>query len=345
MPGLGTSITCSLSPAHDLYHLSNILTGLSELAERGSLSLHIEPVVNDARNPLESVAMRASVSRDGRAIEIVFDLYDRSDTFEMPLLEQCDLYFKRSFCAPNVPERFRSKVMPFGLNYSCYSAGGEARLRAAGMSDPSFLSRYVQERPWESFEQPPTAEVSAAILFQTRAWPPDSIDDDAVEINQSRVLLIRELRRAFPGRFHGGFAPSAYTRLHYPDLVSECPSDEGQYTQFAKRHLIGISTRGLRYSVPFKAAEYLAASIAMVSEPLRTRFPEPLLDGRHFLAFENPDECIAQCDRILSNLALARDLREAAWHYYEAEIRPARHMAKLLDVGLAVATRAGPLSL
>jgi hypothetical protein len=328
------SVTCYITPAHDLYHLSSILTGLCELADEGRIELRLEPVLDDARKPLEAIAMRAVVVWGRRATDIVFEVYDRSDRFEMPLLERCDIYFKRSFYEPdirNLDHEWQQKVVPFGFNYGCCSMAGEARLLAADLAGRGFLNRYLLERPFESFEQSPSTTVSPSIVFQTRAWAPESISDDADEINDSRVRIIRALRKAFPGRFHGGFMHSDFASEHYPELLAEHSTEESAYVRLVKRHLIGISTHGLHYSVPFKVPEYLAASIAVVSEPLRNGFPVPFVDGQHFLAFREPDECIAQCDRILSDAHLAAELREASWQYYRSEIRPAQHVASLLD--------------
>jgi hypothetical protein len=338
------SVTCYITPAHDLYHLSSILTGLSEVAKEGRLELRLEPILDDTRKPLEAIAMRAVAVREGRAIEIVFEVYDRSDRFEMPLLEHCDIYFKRSFFEPDIRDldpELQPKVVPFGFNYACRSMAGETRLRGLDLDGRDFLNRYLLERPFESFEQGPDTAVSPSIVFQTRAWPPESISDDADEVNESRVRIIRALRKAFPGRFHGGFVHSDFACRRYPELLSEHPSAESAYVRLVKQRLIGISTHGLHYSVPFKVPEYLAASITVVSEPLRNGFPAPFVEGQHFLAFREPEECIAQCDRILSDAHLSVGLREASWQYYQTEIRPAQHVANVLDRAFSHATGAG----
>ena len=328
-----TSVTCYISPAHDLYHLSSILTGLSELANESRIELRLEPVSDDARQPLAAVAMHAVAVHGERQVDIVFEMFDRGDDFDIGLLEHSAVYFKRSYYAPAIrklKDEWQAKVVPFGFNYGCRSMAGGERLLAMDLGR-CVLNRYLLERPFQTFEQCPTTAVSASILFQTRAWAPESITDDADQINDSRARIIHVLRKAFPGRFYGGFTHNAYACERYPDLLTEHSSDEDAYTQQMKRHLIGISTHGLHYSVPFKVPEYLAASVAVVSEPLRNGFPVPFMAGRHFLSFREPDECVAQCDRILTDPDIATELRHMSWQYYESQIRPAQHAAKLLE--------------
>ncbi|HEV2687752.1 MAG TPA: glycosyltransferase [Bryobacteraceae bacterium] len=338
MPKPALAVTCYVGPAHDLYHLSKVLTGLSELAASSRLELRIDPISGDTRKTLVSAAMRAVVTRDGQTMEVVFDVYDRSDFFERALLERCDIYFKRSFYRRDtqpLPGEWQPKVVPFGLNYACRSIAGETRLIESDLGLSDTLNRYRPLRPFESFEQSPDTTVERCIVFQTRAWDPETTSDDAEEVNKSRVRIVQALRKAFPRRFHGGFAPNLFNRQRYPHVLAEHPHEAGEYLAFSKRHLIGVSSRGLHQSIPFKLAEYLAASMAIVSETLRNEFAAPFIEGRNYLEFRTPDECVAQCDRLLSNPALAAELREASRRYYETEVQPARHVENLLERAFA----------
>jgi Glycosyl transferases group 1 len=331
------AVTCYIGPAHDLYHLSNVVTGLSELAGKGRIELRLEPILDDDRKPLESVVMHAVVARERQSIDVVFDVHDRSDHFEQALLERCDIYLKRSFYRPEIqrlPVAWQSRVIPFGLNYACRSTTCETRLLESALGLSESLNRYRTARPFEDFEQSPDARFEPSIVFQTRAWAPGSTSDDAEEVNESRARIIRALRIAFPGRFRGGFAPNLFPRQRYPDLVSEHPNEPAEYLGFCKRHLIGVSSRGLHHSAPFKLPEYMAASIAIVSEPSRNEFAAPFVDGRDYLEFRTPEECVDRCDRLLSAPALAAALRQASWRYYRSEVQPARHVELLLQRAL-----------
>jgi len=109
------------------------------------------------------------------------------------------------------------------------------------------------------------------------------------------------------------------------------PSTPPEYLAFSKQHLVGVSSRGLHGSVPFKIAEYVAASLAIVSEPLHCELPTAFVDGRDFLAFRTPDECVERCERILNSPTLAAELRRASRRYYLSELQPASHMQALLQ--------------
>jgi hypothetical protein len=262
---------------------------------------------------------------------MAFDFYDRSDRFDNASLENCGIYFKRSFHAgdlESLPVEWQRKVVPFGLNYACHSARGKAYLSRKEIGESA--ERYRDTLLFSDYEQEPHTSVFPSIVFQTRAWSPESTSDDAEDLNEGRAKVIRELRKAFPTRFEGGFVPTAYANERYPELISTYPHEESQYVNFSKRHLIGISTHGLHQSVPFKVPEYMAASIAIVSEPFRSELPAPFADGDDFLGFRTPEECVMQCDRILTDSALANGLREASWRYYVSEVRPVRHIANLL---------------
>jgi len=334
LPERRYEVTAYLGPEHDLYHLSKVLTGLAALAACSQSALQFEPVADATVRPVTSAAMHVLVKRDGKGMDIAFDLYDRSDRFDSALLEHTDIYFKRSFYRPHLgmlPVEWRNKIKPFGLNYACQSVAGEARLAEAPLCLNQSLNRYRTVRPAGDFEQPPDASVMPSIIFQTRAWAPESTSDDAPEVNESRARIIRALRKAFPDRFSGGFAPNPFACQHYSDLVSEHPNEPADYLRFTKRHLIGVSSRGLHKSEPFKLAEYMAASLAIVSEPVRNKFSPLLSAGSNLLEFRTPEECVEGCSRILSSPALAAELREASWRYYQSHVEPARHIENLLN--------------
>ncbi len=102
--------------------------------------------------------------------------------------------------------------------------------------------------------------------------------------------------------------PTAFARRHYADVLLTEAYRRKDFIRMVKRHLIGVYTRGLHHSLAFKLPEYLAASMCVVSDPLRNELPQPLTAGRHYLEFRGHDECVAQCDRLLSRPE-AREMR------------------------------------
>lgn len=328
------AVICHVGPAHDLDHLSKVITGLCELAEKGSIELQLKPAIGDARGLQKSVVMKATIFRAGQSKEVAFDVHDRSDLFDMALLGRCDVYWKRSFHRLDIerlPTTWRSTVAPLGLNHACRSANGEARLFSAKLDLGESLNRYRALLSFADFEQGPDVYVDPIIIFQTRVWAPGSTSDDVEAVNESRAQIMRALRKAFPNRFHGGFVPNAFARQFYPELLLSHSDQQGAYLDFCKRHLIGVSSRGLHHSAPFKLAEYMAASMAIVSEPVRSALHAPLVDGIDFLEFHEPEECVAMCDRLLTNPALAAHLRQASWRRYLSEVHPARQVEHLMQ--------------
>lgn len=327
------AVTCHLEPTQNLYHLSKLLAGLCELGRQGRIALHFTTVADTSLQSSTDALLNVSITHEGTTTPVVFELYDRSDRFEMALLDAGGVYFKRSFYPPEIrslPASWQHKVLPFGLNYGCRGPFEESQLLESSVAQPS-LANYRNLLLFENFERPPDSPVKPSIVFQTRAWAPDSTSDDADDVNESRAEIIRALRRSFPGRFYGGFVPNAHARRCYPDLLTERSNEQNEYIRFSQRCLIGISTRGLHHSVPFKLPEMMASSRAIVSHSLRTEFPAPYLPGTHFLEFRSPEECVEQCDRILSDLSLARSLRRASWQYYQSQVRPGRHVGNLVD--------------
>ena len=245
----------------------------------------------------------------------------------------------------------RAKIRPFGLNFACGGKRLAARVlarlgaghasaiaRAAFFDRPRFkedlnaLKQFVTLPPAAEFEARPDTPVEPLVLFQTRVWEAEEVfPDDPAAVNEPRVALVLALRKAFGPRFRGGLVPTEYARRHYPDAVTDLASRRADYVAMSRSALVGVYTRGLHHSTAFKLPEYLASSKAVVAEPVRNALPTPLEDGRHYLGFETPDECVARCERLLTDNRLAADMRAENWRYYREEAEPGAHVVKILE--------------
>jgi len=165
------------------------------------------------------------------------------------------------------------------------------------------------------------------VVYQTRMWDPAQAGPDAEEINRQRAELVRALRRTLRDRFAGGVVPTAFARAHFGDVVTTFPVRFSNYIAFSKEILIGVNTRGLYQSAPFKLPEYLASAKSIVGDPIRNEAPHPLEPGVHYLQFRSVDECLAHCERLLSDTDLASGLSRRAWEYYTRHVRPSEHAA------------------
>jgi hypothetical protein len=338
------SVVLHLNPLIDLFHSSKVFSGLHTLARRGVVHLRVEPAWYEGYCPLLDV--RAA---DGRSRRVAIDLADHSNRFSRELLAGCDVYYKRSFHAPdNVPLRpdLRARVVPFGLNH-CTATGSSKAFyfghwaRAALRHPFAVLRRYrdikepfrsfLQATDPASFEQSPDAAVRPVILYQTRVWEPEASSDDLEAVNEERVSLVRRLRQAFGERFQGGIVPTAYARRRYPDVLLARAYRQKDYARQCAESLMGVYTRGLHHSLAFKLSEYLAASMCVVSCPLRNELPAPLQAGRHYHEFGAHEECLAHCERLLKNPDEAREMRRANHAYYRQWVEPAEHVRYLLE--------------
>jgi hypothetical protein len=345
------SVTVYLGPNHDLLHCLRLYTGLIELEEKGEIQLRFRrPKASEmvlAKFDHAICARVHSRERD-RSWLLGFDVSDHAFWFRQEVLKACDFYFKRSFYRPDMvklPPDLAAKVVPFGLNF------------AAGRSNTArVLPRILLGRPFrylrsplkairrlrqqaaifavsptpEAFEVRPSQPLDDVILLQTRVYAPADYNGDVWSLNNERVALVRSLRAHFGKRFQGGVVRSEFSLQHYGDCVTSLPSRPKEFISWSKRALIGIYTSGLYESVAFKLPEYLAGSKCILAPTLRNELPAPLVSGKHYLSFSTVEQCVSLCDDLLSSPQRARELREAAWEYYMAEVQPAAQMRRCL---------------
>ncbi|MEZ5856908.1 MAG: glycosyltransferase [Hyphomicrobiaceae bacterium] len=119
--------------------------------------------------------------------------------------------------------------------------------------------------------------------------------------------------------------------MHYAKALTGRGLQNAARLNQPRRARIGIYSRGVHDSVAFRIPEYMALGLAIVCNPIRYQPVEPLIEGRNYLAYTTPDECIAQCRRLLADPALADSMGRANRAYYNAHAKPAVQMAMLLD--------------
>jgi hypothetical protein len=340
---------------YDIYHASKIFTGLCGLAHIGRIGLQIDSRIH--RRGVDPLVVNLEVreSKGGNRRRLAVDLHDRSDWYAERSLTNCDVYFKRSYeqdTLDHLPEPLRRKISPFGLNHSCMSFPASVRLlprlcalllyrsvqkffgSGARPSRRESLRAYLRLLTLAScrdYEQAPCVAASPAIIYQTRVWgPEDDIADDPT-VNATRVELVRALRCAFGERFCGGLIPTPYALKRYPELIVKTNFRRSQYAAMNRRAFIGVYTRGLHHSNAFKLSEYLAASLCIVAEPPRHEIPVPLVAGRNYLAFRDPDECVGRCSALLKDADQAMEMRRQNHRYYRSNVCPTSHMMQLFD--------------
>jgi hypothetical protein len=308
----------------------------------------------------------------GRKFKVCFDTADWRTIASFDDLRDADVYFKRSYHAPYLDQlesSLRRKVLPLGLLYGCSSrqesisesvrdALAYQRATGALRTNPLKALKHIVANPIkrvvdrsrrtttprlplyiDEFEVSPDRPAEPKIFYRTRVYGPSDAPDSfragrINEVNEMRVGTIRSLRAHFGERFTGGLRSSAYAQAMYPDCLD--PFDRGLRGHVAESNtcLINVNTAGLHDSTSWKIPEYMAGSRCIVSEPMLYRIPVSLIEGTHYLAFSSADECIAACERLLSNPELARAMRAANFAYYRAHVRPDRLIANCVQAAL-----------
>lgn len=169
------------------------------------------------------------------------------------------------------------------------------------------------------------------VLYQVVAWDPveSSDPDERDNLNDARARLIVALRDAFGRRFVGGFVPTTHSRRAFPGLLTDQPTDRPYYLRLVAASGVVVGGIGLHHSTPWKLAEYLAASRAIVCERLRRPVPEPLDDVVTW--FDDPAGCVAACDVLLQDADQRAVSQMLAGQYWEAYVRPDRLLFRRLD--------------
>lgn len=336
------SVTVYVSARHDLIHTSLLHTGFCELARRGAIALRYrQPSGADAWLAGDPVVVCFDVEGPS-PVRVAIDLRD-GEGVSSPIVDRVDRYLKRAFYQPEVarlPADRAAKFAPFGLNFPCRSGASTWRvlqtiglpLACDGGSGLRRLRQYLGTPPISAFELDPAVPVSNRVMFQTRLWTQEEVaPGEAAPLNEERVAMVRALKRAFGDRFAGGLVPTPFARATYPDEVTPHSSKPADYLQLRKQCLIGVYTRGVEHSLAFKLGETFAASQCLVSVPLRYELPSPIEEGRHYLSFNTPDQCVAACQRLFDDPTLASAMRHANHEYYAREVEPAAHVMQMLD--------------
>lgn len=349
-------VTLYADPDISLYHCSYVLAGLFALAAQDRIALRcVEPEPNSWRRVSGSGVRVLFDVQKGPAddpISVCIDLLDKSNQFHLPLLGRGVLYFKRSYYLPDllttVPEAHRCLIRPFGLNFGC---GNGAAWRAWLVPVTRTIARSLLSRRthWArrtarefltlvrlpdvgQFQVAPEKPRESVVLFQTRLWADGEVvgQDSAEAVNTERIALVEALQGGLGTRFRGGVVPNAVGRRLRPDLLAPTRWDRRSYLGLQRSAGVAVYARGLHHSTAWKLGEYLAASAAIVSPPIRNALSAPLEDGVHLVSYDTPDGCVEACTRLLDDPARQAALRAEAARYYRVHVEPAAHMAAVL---------------
>lgn len=152
-------------------------------------------------------------------------------------------------------------------------------------------------------------------------------------INQTRIQIMRALKKEFGEAFTGGMFHDALSQQLCPDLV--LPVSEVRkkaYLDRMKQSDICIGTMGLHKSIGWKMGEYIAASRAIVSEPLMYVVPGDYSSGQHYLPFNSVSGCCEQAAVLFSNPDKLYHMKQANHRYYLDYLEPKQQLRNALSL-------------
>lgn len=318
-------------------HLSQIYDGFEKLRKIGIVDISVKPMSGDQTKPLLNV-------RVNKKHNIIYDTLDGlnwiDDSIENNLNyfkknTNADYYFKRSYTEQLLNYApVNCKVYPLGLNYPFKPEGkypNNLHHKLKDLLKQNFLiSKYYRKTSFSSqdFEYYPIPSKENKILFITRLWNPNDISSEDLKeerelINKNRIDCIKACRKEFGKSFAGGLQEDSFSRLHAKDLILPTSlTKKESYLNTIKEHNICIATTGLHDSIGWKFGEYVAASRAIVSEPLKYELPGNFNDRKNYFAYANVDELLMNIQKLLKSKETLFAMMSSNFHYYNNFLRP-----------------------
>jgi hypothetical protein len=332
-------------------HLQQLYTGFLMLHRRGLIGLS----QRFSREPLGSASPASHLQDVSGAhlgvlvngeLRVHYDCHDAVELHEQRL-EECDLYFKRSYSQAYVDAlpRHKGKVFPLGLYYRvlpnaphllgiqrAFIAGSGVGGKLASLVDALDAGNWLKYNPRvRDLESLPEYGLAPRLLFLAAAHDPYRAPDRSKEkieemlaINDTRAKCIQVLRKELGPKFLGGFIHTPYSvKAHKAFLVQDNEmTRKRNYVRLLKSFPICIATTGLHGSIGGKFAEYVALAKAIVSEPLNYQIPGDLQAGRNYLEFASPQECAESSIRLVEDRDERTRLMFNNARYYQSYLRP-----------------------
>lgn len=314
-------------------HLNQIYDGFHKLAQLGIIDLDIRGTDAAAKKPILSVII-------DRKYRVIYDTLDGLNWIEAGLEENleffrrmhaCDFYFKRSFSDElKRYEPLGCEVLPLGLNYTFSHSG--AFYKQASSRLRRFLSwmcaRSAEQIVASSFEFLPVPTDQPKAMFLTRLWDPaeatrNDLRIERERLNECRIDCVLACRKEFKGSFLGGLQSTTYSQSLVPELSApKSITERSSYLKNIRQHDICVATTGLHGSTGWKFGEYVAASRAIVSEPLYYGLPGPFSVGQNYLEFSDKEQLVGAISKLFADRSMRAELMMKNYMYYNQFIKP-----------------------
>jgi hypothetical protein len=318
-----------------------LYTGFFELERKGIIDLKIKPVKKKENayaviSALVNNKHRVTYDTLDGLTWIPGDVPQNLEYFQKNI--QADFYFKRSYSPLMQSHRpANCQVFPLGFNYNIQPEknllrySGSLNKKVKYFIKTNKLLKKVSAKNFfyaHDFEYYPVKPQHNKILFLTRLWDPgDAKSQRSVElrnrINATRVECIKRCREEFGSDFTGGLFVEKFASKHYPELIVDASlTNKASYLQHVKHHAICIATTGLHNSIGWKMGEYVAASRAIVSEPLRFELPGNFSKDTNYYEFETADQLVTEISRLRNDPAAMSQMMNANFQYYNNYVKP-----------------------
>lgn len=300
-------------------HINQYIYGFLMLQKAGVIK--IEKIVRDSA--IKKNILRATVN----GIKFVYDAEDGAQIergfFSQADYNWCARYYKRS-CSEKLAAQY-PKCRPLGFNYSLTPAYGIL----------DYLSQNIRrlrgkgDMRHKDLEALPSLSKQPKILFITGLWDPAEFADPAVQaevaqITQNRLDALKVIKSHFAHCSTFGVNGNRdFTRQFASDMIlAEKMTDRPYFIKVMKQHDICITTSGLHGSIGGRFGEYIAASRAIISEPLHYNLPGNFADGKNFLSFSDESSLVSSINHLLENHEARYTMMVENRRYYENSLRP-----------------------
>lgn len=319
-----------IDPRSDILYSSWFFEGLKQLYKKQvGFSLHNFPV----SNKFGLFAFTITDSKGKRKIVI--------DHLDDPLIDEEMLTWADVYSKVNLKhDEQRNKIIPAGVFCGIRSYGiGElstllpkyflhATLRPlAAQQMRSFYRQWKYRLPEASFK--PTVSSNNYIFFCASLWKKEQ------QNNHYRRLFI-DACHGIPGLdFEGGFAPRSNNDIPGFEDYTDRSYTYSEYLDRTARSLLVFNSPAVRSCHSWKLAENLAMGKAIISLPFERQLSSPLVHGEH-IHFVTPEKDAIQeaIEQIAHDNAYRAKLEQGARSYYEACLRPASHVKRIIEAAL-----------
>jgi hypothetical protein len=324
-----------IDPACDAAYAHYYVQGAQMLSPKLRIKFDAAPF-NAFKHTKDYVPMLLE-NQQGDVRKIVIDFGD-TRTFRKHLYEWSDVYAKVNL-TPDDHDTHK-KMMPLGpasLGIRLYQPWTipmvalrnylKARTRIPSAAD--FFSSYkasLRRLTFEGYEHVLTS-ASNYVHFVSTLWKDDKVANDY------RVHFMDAVKRTDGIRFEGGFAPRADGwSLGYEDHIGPAFESLQTYREKIGRSFVVFNTPAVKQCHGWKLPEFLAWGKAIISTPPVRMFPEPLVDGVHWLLTDGTvDDITAKIRMLQDDPSLHAELERNARAYFEKYLHPESVMRRIVE--------------